>query len=228
MSRVCFFTSIGNNIDLLYNIKTNYDYDIICNYYENDSNIFNQIQKLSVYSENHTNCKFPSLKIMYDHIKNYDYVFVYDDDAIVKTGNLNSLIEIAYKYNLDIVSPAHDPKGKITWKIHLPINSYHIFRYVNFVEINFPIFSQNALNKLMSVYDIGLCDYGIDHWYTHLLQPMTNKNMAIVDSVIIHNPKNSIKLNQKVHTKIRLNQMNFYLKKYCIPLVQPRTLGYKY
>lgn len=230
-NKICFFTSIGEDLRLIKYIRQNYNYDIICNYYNTNIKTYSNIQKIANYTENHKDCKFPSLKKIYNsYIKNqnYDYFFIYDDDALIIKGSLTTLLNIAKNYNLDIVSSAHDIKGKISWNIHLPVKGHHIFRYVNFIEINFPIFSKNALFKFMDEYDERLCDYGIDHWYAKVLNPEINMNMGIVDSVVIHNPINSIKLNRIIHPSVRIKQMDNFLDMYKIPKVQTKTLELKY
>lgn len=230
-NKVCFFTSIGEDLTLIKYIRQNYNYDIVCNYYNTKLETFNNIKKLTNHSEKHKDCKFPSLKKIYNsYIKdqNYEYIFVYDDDALIVKDSLETLLKVAKDYNLDMVSSAHDINGKITWKIHLPVMGNHIFRYVNFIEINFPIFSKNGLSKFINEYDEKLCDYGIDHWYTKILNPEINMNMGIVDTVVIHNPKNSTKLNSVVSHDIRMKQMNSFLSEYKIPKIKPKTLAFEY
>lgn len=226
MKNICFFTSIGDDLNLIEYIHTNHNYDIVCNYYGDNDLVFKDIQNIAKYAEKNKLCKFPSIKKLSSHIDNYDYIIIYDDDAIIKNGSIQDLLDIAIRYNLDIISCSQDPNGKISWKIHLPEYGNHTFRYVNFIEINFPIFSKQALKKFMLDYDGILCDWGVDYWYSHILQPETNMNMAIVDRVMIHNPKNSIRLNSVVDPHDRVKQMNKYLVKYNIPQIKPKVLGY--
>lgn len=202
MFKICFFTSIGNDLSLFNYIKQNHnDFDIICNYYENNEDTYKYIQDNSKYATNEKLSKFQSLKILFDKfIKDqYDYIYVYDDDAIIKFGNLYSLIEYANNYNIDIISSAHDPNGKITYDVHKPQNKS--IRLTNFIEMNFPVFSNYAIKKFMQVYDGVLCGWGIDYWYSQL-----SLRMAIIDKVIILNPKNSTKINNLMSTQDRYNQ----------------------
>jgi len=225
MNNICFFTSIGNNLTLIDYIKNTYDYDIVCNYYGENIDVLEKIKEKSVYCENNKICKFPALKKLYDVVSEYDYIFIYDDDALVTQGSLDSLINIAYKYKLDLVSSAHCSLGKISWPIHLPVKGNHLFRYVNFIELNFPIFSKNGLKKFMDQYDGLLCDWGVDYWYSYILQPEINFNMAIVDSIVIHNPKDSMKLDGVINPWDRVKQMDEYLIKFNIPRIEAKTIG---
>lgn len=222
MSNICFFSSVGDNLTLIYDIKQNYsNYNIICNYYGNNIKIFNEIKNIAIYSENNINtCKFPAIKKMYNYVKQYDYVFIYDDDAIITNGSLNNLIAIIEKYSLDVISPAHNPQGKISHKLHLPQKNNYIFRYVNFIEMNFPMFSKTALKKFMLFYNDNLKDWGIDHLYSHIY----NNNMAIVDTVTILNPKNNI-INNVDREQKRLEWKKFQLL-YNIKEIIPKTIKF--
>lgn len=228
MSKICFFTSIGDNLSIIDYIKKNYNYDIVCNYYGSNDQIYDQLKTISKYCENNKLCKFPAAKKLFDVLSSYDFIFVYDDDALVIKGNLDSLINIGQKYKLDIVSSAHDPHGKISWKIHCPIHGEHLFRYVNFIEINYPIFSRHGFMQFMQEYDGLLCDWGIDYWYCKILNPTINYNFGIVDSVVIHNPDHSTRLNNNFDPYKRVAEMDKYLIKYNISKVDAKTLDYCY
>jgi hypothetical protein len=238
MTKICFFTSIGDNLSVIERIKKDYPkYDIICNYYGENNSTYLKISKLSNLCIKNNLSKFQSLKLIYKNIVDkYDYVFVYDDDACIVKGNLNVLINIATKYNLDIVSSSHDPRGKISFQndiknhiqIHKPQNGNHIFRYTNFIEMNFPVFSNTALKKYMSVYDGVLCGWGNDWWYCNVLESDIKDIMGIVDSVIIYNPINSDKINTLMNIKDRENQWNVYKKIYGLDEWLVKTKSYVY
>jgi hypothetical protein len=92
------------------------------------------------------------------------------------------------KYNLDIGSPSHSNSGIVSHHIMRFNDGNHIFRYTNFIEMNFPVFAKNALKKYMFSYDGELCGWGNDWWYLNILQSNKNKNCGIIDSVCVKNP----------------------------------------
>jgi len=231
LNKNCLFTSIGDDIFLVNFIKNQYpDYDIICNYYGSNNKTLEFLQKTTKYAEKNYSTKFPTLKKMYSRIVDYDYVIVFDDDAKLIKGNLDDIIQIMQKYDLAIASPAHDAEGKISYSHNRPQIGQHIFRYVNFIEMNFPIFSDKALYKYIKIYDGVLLDWGNDIFYSHILNCDKIYNAAIIDDVVVHNPKNSNRANNFMSNEASKNQWFNYKKERGLPLSmpQPKTLEYYY
>lgn len=127
---------------------------------------------------------------MYDSakIKNYECVYVFDDDAILIKGNFIRLQNLMLKYNLSIISPSQSKNGKISYQELKTKEGNYILRYVNYIEMNFPVFSRKALEKYMNVYDGSLSGYGNDWWYLNVVKAYKNECCAICDDVIIENP----------------------------------------
>lgn len=167
------------------------DFDIIINYYGENEFKLNNFKSKTKKTISFKTTKFMSLKQIYDkHIKGkYEWVSVFDDDAKFVSGSMDELISCGKKFNLDIVSGSHF--GKISHFIHKKVNGQHKIRYVNFIEMNFPVFKNTALEKYMNVYDGKLCGWGNDWWYCKTLGVDENKNAAIVDNVCIENPESN-------------------------------------
>lgn len=193
--KIALYSSIGNNIKSFlsyfhYNLSNRCD--LFLNFYGNNDSIFNELTAHCSYIGRQYTTKFPSLKIAYlnSTISDYDYVLVLDDDFVVEKGDLFHVINVMSQYNLDIASACHSNSGKVSHHIMRHHEGDHIFRYTNFVEMNFPIFSKNGLYKYMQVYDGNLCGWGNDWWYLNVLNCNAQKNCGIIDNVCIKNPYN--------------------------------------
>ncbi len=191
----CFFISAGNNSLLCNHILNKKiilnNFDLIINFYGDDNSYFKKIANVSTHIEKNKTTKFIALKKMYDSskIKDYECVFVFDDDAILIKGNFLRLQNLMLNYKLSMISPSHSKHGKISYKEHETKEGNHIFRYVNFIEMNFPVFSRKSLASYMNVYDGSLCGYGNDWWYLNAIQADKKECCAICDDVIIENPQ---------------------------------------
>lgn len=185
------FSSVGNNekfIDFYHKQLRNCD--LFLNFYGSDENIYSMFRAYSKNISRIKTTKFPALKYMYNtsDIDTYDYIFVFDDDCMVEHGNLNMIPPIMKNYNLEIASPCQTTKGKISHNIMKYHFGNHIFRYTNFIEMNFPVFSQQSLKKYMVAYDGKLCGWGNDWWYLNIIDASETKNCGIVDNVCVKNP----------------------------------------
>ena len=189
--KYAIFSSIGYSTNLLdYCIQKLDHCDLFVNFFGDDQELLDKIYQYSKFVSTIKTTKFPSLKKIYDlcDINQYDYVFVYDDDCIVESGDILSIPLIMKKYNLDIGSPCHSNNGIVSHNVMRFNDGNHIFRYTNFIEMNFPVFSKDALQKYMLAYDGQLCGWGNDWWYLNVLESNIKKNSGIIDSVCVKNP----------------------------------------
>ena len=202
--KLALFSSVADNSETIKHYLShmkNYC-DLFINYYGQEFKIYNDIKSNCKYIQNKYTTKFPALKQCYNNssLNKYDYVFVFDDDMVLQEGNLLDIIKIMVNYNLELASASHSLLGKISHPIMIKNKGNHIFRYTNFVEMNFPVFSKNALHKYMSVYDGKLCGWGNDWWYLNALNSNTQKNAAIIDRVCIENPHSDKKKDPTIHS----------------------------
>lgn len=188
--KIAVFSSVGDDQKFFdyFRISLQDKCDLFVNYY-GEGYLLGQLKNYAKYVSVKKTTKFPALHNAYfvSDIKNYDYILVFDDDCIVESGNLLDIIKTMDKHNLKIASPCHSRKGKISHSIMTHRAGNHIFRYTNFIEMNFPIFSKSALHDYMSVYDGSLCGWGNDWWYLSVLNSDKIKNTAILDSVSVIN-----------------------------------------
>lgn len=216
------FTSAGNNtsFDTLW---TNYNrnYDIWVVYYGDDDNRYNQYKNKVNKIWKRKGSKFQNFNYIYtnyyNELLNYDRFFIVDDDIIIKTDDINKLFDISIKYNLFICQPAFLPESKISHHI-TKVRNNNILRYTNFVEVNTPVFSKEALIKFMKYYDDILIGWGIDYLYIWANGRELTDKYAIIDSITCINPHDNIKgdireLNQIKNSNLRAKIWEDYANK---------------
>jgi hypothetical protein len=197
-SKYLVYTSAGDHSNL-YNWLKNADsqkegkaFDLWVTYYGDQENKY---KEFADYYNMHKGGKFPNLYYVYqrwkDILANYEAIFVLDDDIIIGCSAINCLFKIREQYDLWLLQPAFDPKGKISHSITRVTPSFFL-RYTNFVEVACPLFRKDKLDKFMEVYDPGLVGWGTDLWYSHLLGEQSGK-IAIVDAIACINPHDDTK-----------------------------------
>ena len=186
------FTSAGDNTTF-YNrwCGENQNFDMYIIYYGNNDDNYNLYKSKSKLIERREGSKFQNFNYFYqtypDIISKYDRFFILDDDIQMTCEDINKMFELSRKYNIAICQPSFSNDGKISHEItrHDP---NILLRYTNFIEVNTPLYSKDALKNLMNVYHPDLIGWGID--YLHIwANGLDNTNIyAIIHSVTCVNP----------------------------------------
>ncbi len=141
----------------------------------------------STYSVNMKGAKFNILKKLCEQkpefFKQYDYIFVPDDDLHLKTQDINRIFELANEYKLEICQPSIIGYYDVTITLHVP---GLLLRYTNFVEVMCPCFSQNAFQKCLHTFDYTRSCWGIDVWWDKILGNPKDKQAILDDVIAIH------------------------------------------
>jgi hypothetical protein len=206
------FTSAGNNANInkwLTNNK-NRNYDIAISWYGSDREKKNFLKNNSDIFMNRKDGKFPNFKYLYNRIKfikNYEYVWITDDDINIESDKVNTMFNLIKQYKLLVLSPSFDSEGKISWKITKKYNN-SFMRYTNFIEMTCPIFSREALKIIIPEFPEKLKGWGTDWYYMNLLDYKNNpEKFAIIDEISVYNPKeNEKKGGIREITKLQSNE----------------------
>lgn len=187
------FTSAGDNtnFDSLW-INDNMNYDVYVIYYGNNDDIYNKYKSKVTFIEKRKGSKFQNFKYFYDNyidiVNSYERYFILDDDIIFNVDDINNMFKISEQYNLDICGPSFNRNSKISHPLtkHKP---NRLLSYTNFVEVNVPLFSKDALHKLMQKLDYSLIGWGIDYLYIICNGIEKKKSYAIIHKIICQNPR---------------------------------------
>jgi hypothetical protein len=189
------------------------DFDLAFFYYGKNQEKANHLRQSAILFADGTGTKFNCLKSIHekipDLIKSYETVWVCDDDPVPIKGNIKDIPYILKKYHLKVLSPAHAREGKISHQIMRALPGPHIFRYVNFVEMSWPLFSSEALADFLDIFDGSLDGWGVDWWFMNHFDAKKQLVAGIVDKVVFLNPRDSQKEGgyNEIDVYIKINDM---------------------
>lgn len=196
-SRYLVFTSAGDSSSLHHWRTGRRNFDLWVSYYGDEGDRYKNQCEFYIARKGG---KFPNLSYIHRHWQNvldqYDAIFVVDDDIIMDGSAISRLFEIREKYDLWLLQPAFDPRGKISHPI-TRAKPFSLLRYANFVEVTCPLFRRDKLDEFLQVYDPSLVGWGIDWWYMDLLNKDSQRKVAIIDAVTCINPHDKAKGNQR-------------------------------
>ena len=203
------FTSCGDNTNFhkLWCSK-NRNYDVIAYYYGDNNSKYKLYSNSVDFIKRRKGSKFQNFHHFYhkypSFIKKYNRFFILDDDIIFKTSSINKMFSLSRQYNLDICGPTfkNNGKSKISHGITIqkPNNK---LRFVNFIEVNVPLFNDTALHKFMKVYDPILIGWGLDYLYIWANGKNKKNKYALIDSITCINPKDDKKNNSRELNNIK-------------------------
>jgi len=221
------FTSAGDNTQF-YNhwFGEHRNYDVWCVYYGNNDENYKKYKGLVDKIWKRKGSKFQNFHYIYmnyrELLDKYDRFFIVDDDIVINTNDINNLFNISIKYDLWVCQPSFTENSKISHPLNKVIPGNYL-RYVNFVEVNTPVFSKEALHKFMDYYDPILIGWGIDLLYMWVLGLEKEDKYAIIDIISCFNPPDDRKNNKtREHTNIENHnhEVEYWLQiknKYNIP-----------
>lgn len=230
-------------------------YDVAIIYYGQHTDIQQQYTNESDYFYTQRGPKWTLIRDFLSsqsHIwQKYDFVAFPDDDLEISVPQWNTLFEYGHTYRLDLYQPSLVDNGpeyiKHTLLVSQPQNQ---LRYVNFVEVMTPIFSQRALKQ--SVQKNILVDkhlqsgWGVDYVLPQTILPHhkydypplhhKNKNtyqVAVIDAVpIVHTKPLSNTTHAKQSSFYKTfnidpeKEMHYFMKTYHTKPFTPSTLRY--
>lgn len=199
---------LKDNLVNIYN-SINENYDIIINCYDIDLSFNNIIDKFDLKFINnifvHTEKGILSelwFKNSYNNkISDYDYIFFILDDVKIHKIDINELIYIKNKYNIEFLSPKI---LKATWP-YMKHDKYKNLALTSRIEIFCILMNPNDFTKFMSINDIKNPNiWGVDYIMSHLN----------IKTAIYHNCYAEHVLESKSDHKQAIKQMFTYLNNY--------------
>lgn len=119
----------------------------------------------------------------WDGWREYDYVWLPDDDIAVTPDAINRMFEVAASAGLDLFAPALDEGSYYAHFIAMRNKSF-FGRRVGFVEIMIPAFSRPALERLLPTLSEGDTGWG---WGLDSVWPkvLGYQNVGIIDAITV-------------------------------------------
>lgn len=119
--------------------------------------------------------------------KDYDYIWLPDDDLNTTVDNLNQFFALCQQYQFDLVQPALTVDSYYSHAMLLKIQG-SIYRETNFVEIMMPCFSQKAFQLCWQSFQENKSGWGLEFlWYAILAQHQYK--MGIMDITPVHHTR---------------------------------------
>jgi hypothetical protein len=140
-----------------------------------------------VYYDTYAIFKFPGIYDMFwdePELLKYDYFFMPDEDIDLSTEDINTLFDKARTLNLSLTQPSiEDSESSYpSWKIFVHRDTMD-FVATNFVEVQCPLFSRDALLKCYKTFNKSQSGYGLDLAWAKLVVPNGN-NVGFINSVV--------------------------------------------
>jgi len=189
------FTSAGDNSNLLEMWKGEHQtYDIYVVYYGDSEEVFNKYKENVKWVERRKGSKFQNFYYFYNTypeiIALYDRFFIMDDDIIINVSDINEMFSISKEYSLSICQPSFAKESIAYHPITRHIEGLKL-QYTNFIEVNTPLYSKEALHNLMIYYDGLVVGAGIDFlsiWANQKNQWLPSKKFAVIHKISCINP----------------------------------------
>ncbi|HEX6961900.1 MAG TPA: hypothetical protein VF175_08545 [Lacipirellula sp.] len=117
-------------------------------------------------------------------LRHYDFVWMPDDDVAADARCINRLFQTAGEYRLAVCQPAVG-QGDVSFKT-LRAQPGYLLRYSRFVEIMCPVFSREALARVLPTFTFNVSAWGLDWLWASMF---SEAEMAVIDAAPVHHTR---------------------------------------
>lgn len=117
-------------------------------------------------------------------IKNYDAIWLPDDDIKTDAANINLMFDYFHRYRLPLAQPALTPDSYISLKITRQ-RDWAALRYTNFVEVMVPIMTSDVLEMLLPTFTLNKTGWGVDYYWNKLIRDSGRGPLGIIDAAAV-------------------------------------------
>lgn len=161
-------------------------FDVVLSYFGNDIKYdLNKIKYVHYFKGSKWEGLYDFFESNYSLWKDYDYIWLPDDDLDTTAQNLNEYFKLNAKFRFTLSQPALTTNSYYSYPFLLRVSNF-IFRETNFVEVMAPCFSQEAFKICWKTFKENKSGWGLDSLWPHLLK---NKKIAIIDQFPIHHTR---------------------------------------
>jgi hypothetical protein len=158
------------------------NFDLVVSYFGDDPGRYKEGDTVRIDAKGP---KWLGLHVLFEQqpefVKNYDYIFLPDDDLMMSKADISLLFDICHAYGLKAAHPA------LTWNSYFSHlialrNSATCLRFTNFIELMAPCLSAAMLDETRGYFGKTLSGWGLEHvWAARA----GKAGMAIVDEVTV-------------------------------------------
>ncbi|MBL9165150.1 MAG: hypothetical protein JNL18_20660 [Planctomycetaceae bacterium] len=114
----------------------------------------------------------------------YEYIWMPDDDIAASAAQIDRLFQLAHQHRLAICQPAIG-QGDVSFAALRAAPAY-VLRYSQFVEIMCPLFSREALARVLPTFTANVSAWGIDWLWASMYGP---EDLAVIDEVAVNHTR---------------------------------------
>lgn len=119
--------------------------------------------------------------------KDYDYVWLPDDDIRTDGQTINRLFDMMVEYNLTLAQPALTVDSYFTHLGLLQVRQF-ILRYTNFVEVMMPCMKISLLERVLPYFPVSRSGFGLDNVWANYVKGAKSK-VAVIDAIAVHHTR---------------------------------------
>lgn len=119
--------------------------------------------------------------------KNYDRIWLPDDDIGANTDKLNSIFDESEVYGLSVSQPSLTPNSFFSHFMFVSCAGFRL-RYTNYIEIMVPCLTQSLFRKVLPLFEHTMSGFGLDYLWCRFPESGPFK-AAIMDSVQVHHTR---------------------------------------
>jgi hypothetical protein len=163
--------------------SSKYEFDVVVSYYGDGEYSSSAGELVHYYKGGKLEGVFDLFAKHPELLCEYSRIWLPDDDIITNASAIDNLFNIAEARNLQICQPSLSWKSYHSHFITLQ-NRYFQLRYTNFVEMMVPLFTADALRRVLPLFEGLRFGWGLDEVWCRLL-PDPPYRSAIVDAVAV-------------------------------------------
>ena len=153
--RILIFSCVGdstkNYFTFIKNAKEQHaiTVDTAIIYYGDDDRKANFIKDMSSFFWRKKTTVFLGFLDVFDDLPKYDYYLIVDDDIVFNVRNVVSAVNILKEHSIHAGTFSHSSSGKISYPFLQHISDSPKYEFVNFIEQNFAIISEELVSALV-------------------------------------------------------------------------------
>lgn len=163
-------------------------WDIVVNYYGEQEQLYRRPDIERIDSKGP---KWPALQLLLQEtprfLRDYDYVWLPDDDLDTTADQIDLLFRIMAGHNLQVAQPSLEHSSYFGHLTTLHNNRFRI-RYTNYVEVMAPCFTTAVLERAVPLFNANLSGWGLDFVWPKLVDEPASQ-IAIIDAVQVRHTR---------------------------------------